>query len=151
MTNRLLTVTASLLLLSVRPAAQLGYLWSPDELTAKSVVVVMATPIRTVETGIKTDLSDLKPAFPVIELRTEFKVLSILKGDLPGPTFMLRHYRRDESRLGGGVIGGARALSVSESGGQYLLFLRRDSDGALIPTSGQVFPADSIFALRKAG
>jgi hypothetical protein len=150
MNNGLLTGTA-LLLLSVGPSAQIGYLWEPDELAAKSVVVVLATPVRTVETGIKTELSDLTPAFPVIELQTEFKVLAILKGVLPEPTFMLRHYRADVSRLIPGVVGGAGALSVADTGAWYLLFLRRDPAGALIPTSGHVFPADSVYTLRKAG
>jgi hypothetical protein len=149
MRNTLLAIP--LLLPLVGPSAQLGYLWSHDDLTAKSTVVVLATPIRTAETGVKTELNDLRPAFPVIELQTEFKVLSILKGELVGPTFTLRHYRADASRLKGGVIGGAHALSIAEVGAPYLLFLLRDSGGALIPTSGHVYPADSVFTLRKAG
>ena len=112
-------------------------------------IMVIATAIRTSETGIRTELRELKPAFPVIELQTEFKVLSIFKGDVPQQTFMLRHFRPDHSRRRDDVIGGAIALSVTERS-QYLLFLRRDEDKALIPASGHVFPGDSVIGLRKA-
>jgi hypothetical protein len=139
------------MLLSVRPAAQIGYLWSAEELRAKSDVVAIATPIRTTETETKTELRELQPPFPVVELQTAFRVLTILKGNAPQPILLLRHYRADESRLRSGVIGGARALSVSDLGSEYLLFLRRDRNGALIPTSGHVSPGDSVFVLRKAG
>jgi hypothetical protein len=112
-------------------------------------IVVIAASIRTSETGIRTELRELKPAFPVIELQTEFKVLSIFRGDVPQQTFMLRHYRTDHSRVRDGLMGGVHALSVSERS-QYLLFLRRDEDKALIPASGHVFPGDSVIGLRKA-
>jgi hypothetical protein len=149
--RRAILATAVVVLLSALPAAQIGYLWSPEELRAKSVVVAIATPVRTIETGVKTELRELKPAFPVIELRTEFKVLSILKGDPAQTTLAVRHYRRDDSRLPGGVINGAHPLSFAEPGSQYLLFLRQDQDQSFIPTSGHVFPNDSVFLLRKAG
>lgn len=150
MRSRAISVIAASLMLSIRPASQIGYIWSADELRTKSDLVVIATPIRTTESGIKTELHELQPAFPVVELQTEFKVLTILKGSASQPTFKLRHYRADTSRLGSGVINGAHALAISVVGTEYILFLRHDQKGVLDPTSGHVFPGDSVFVLRKA-
>lgn len=143
-------LVAALWLAATSSTGQVGYLWSPDELRVKSDVVVIAASMGTRATGVRSDLLELRPGYPVIELHTEFKVLSVLKGALAQGTFVLRHYRADPARLSGGTVGGAHPLPVV-SGGHYLLFLRRDAGEIFVPTSGQVFPADSVFTLRKAG
>lgn len=152
MRHRTLGLLAALISLPLG-SAQLGYLWSPDELRTESDLVVIAAAVATRDTGTRSEISDLRPPFPVVELQTEFTVLSILKGVLSRPTIVLRHYRADSDRLKGGVINGPHplVLPAGAPGTQYLLYLKRDPDGIFVPTSGQVFPGDSVFTLRKAG
>ena len=158
-----------LLLLRVEAAAQIGYVWSFDELRAQSEVVVIATPGATLDTGIKTELNDLRPPLPVVELNTEFKVLSLLKGNVSSATVVLRHYRLDTDRIRDGCLNCGSQLDFTTTGRMavscrsgdvsvqlptpcnYLLFLKRDARGVFVPASGQVFPGDSVFTLRRAG
>jgi hypothetical protein len=143
--------------------AQIGYLWSYQDLIAKSDVVVLATFAETRDTGLKSRLQGLTPGPPVIELRSEFHVVTVLKGALDGLLLTLRHFRLDRDALQGGCLNcGTRVdftaderpfchdarvgLRYTDCG--YLLFLKR-MDDVFEPTSGQVFPTDSIFALRK--
>ena len=58
--------------------AQIGYLWSFDELRAKADVVVIAEHIKTIDTTRRTDHPTLKPSLPVIELESAFNVLAVL-------------------------------------------------------------------------
>jgi hypothetical protein len=147
------------------PAAQLAYLWSFDELRTKSDLVVIAAWVNTVDTGIRTANADLKPPLPVIIMNTQFKILSVVKGTLKtGDTFVLRHYRLDTDRMPAGVINGGGSLRLpppppvtlvpapldAYPPEAYLLFLKRDVDGTFVPTSGQVWPDDSVFALRNS-
>jgi hypothetical protein len=158
-----------LLLLRVEAVSQMGYLWSFDELTAQSEVVVIATPGATQDTGIKTELDDLQPPLPVVELHTEFKVLSLLKGNVSSGTLLLRHYRLDTDRIRGGCLNCGSQLDFATTGRMavscrsgdvsaqlptpcnYVLFLKRGTMGVFVPTSGQVFPGDSVLLLRRAG
>ena len=158
-----------LVLLRAEAVAQIGYLWSFDELSAQSEVVVIATPGATQDTGIKTELSDLQPPLPVVELNTAFKVLSLLKGSISGATLLLRHYRLDTDRIRGGCANCGSQLDFATTGRMavscrsgdvsaqlptpcnYVLFLKRDAMGVFVPTSGQVFPGYSVLTLRRAG
>jgi hypothetical protein len=162
-------VVIGLLLWRAETAAQVGYLWSFDELTAQSEVVVIATPDATQDTGIKAELNDLRPPLPVVELNTEFKILSILKGNVSGTTLLMRHYRLDTDRIRGGCANCGSQLDFTTTGRMavscrsgdvsaqlptpcnYVLFLKRDAMGVFVPTSGQVFPGNSVFAVRRAG
>ena len=164
-----LCVVIALLLLRAETATQIGYLWSFDELTEKSVVVVIATPRATKDAGLKTELTELRPPLPVVELQTEFTVLSTLKGSVSGGTLSLRHYRLDTDRIRGGCPNCGTQLDFTETGRMavgcrsgdvspqlptlcnYILFLRRDAMGVFVPTSGHVSPGDSVFLLRRAG
>jgi hypothetical protein len=103
-----LGLLAALMLLQQNLSAQLGYLWSPDELRAKSDLVVIAVTVSTRDTGTRSEIRDLRPPFPVVEMQTEFRVLSILKGALTRDTLVLRHYRVDSDRLRGAVVNGLR-------------------------------------------
>ena len=164
-----LYLVIGLLLLRAETAAQVGYLWSFDELTAQSEVVVIATPGATQDTGIRTELSDLRPPLPVVELNTEFKILATLKGNVPGGTLVMRHYRLDTDRIRGGCINCGSQLDFTTTGRMavscrsgdvstqlptpcnVLLFLKRDTVGVFVPTSGQVFPGHSVLVVRRAG
>ena len=134
-------------------AGQIGYLWSFDDLRSKSDLVVIAAVVATRDTGIRTVINELQPPFPVVELNTQFKIVSVVKGTSSGEMLVLRHYRLDTDRLRGGVVNAARPLDFTTNGSaiEYLLFLKRDAGEIFVPTSGQVFPGDSVFALCKAG
>lgn len=133
----------------VSSVGQVGYLWTPEELRAKSDVVVVAAAMETRETGVRSELLDLRPPFPVVELVTEFTVLSVLKGEIASRTFLLRHVTPDRTRLPNGIVNGARPLPLTARE-HYLLFLRREAAPTFIPVSGHVSPSDSVFNLRKA-
>jgi hypothetical protein len=102
---RIGTAVAIGFVLAVGPAAdaQLGYLWTMDELKAKADLVVIAELRDTKDTGRRTDHPKLRPAFLVIEMQSEFEVLAVLKGDAPdtflssaaGTRVRLRYYRHD--------------------------------------------------------
>ena len=134
-------------------AGQIGYLWSFDDLRSKSDLVVIAAVVATRDTGIRTVINELQPPFPVVELNTQFKIVSVVKGTSSGEMLVLRHYRLDTDQLRGGVVNAARPLDFTTNGSaiEYLLFLKRDAGEIFVPTSGQVFPGDSVFALCKAG
>jgi hypothetical protein len=135
-------------------AAQIGYLWSFEERTSQADLVVIATPIVTRETDIRTTITDVQPPFPVIEMLTEFKIALILNGVPADSTIVLRHYRPDPERLGStGIVNGPHPLNFAtktEFAPHYLLFLNREVDGAFVPVTGQVFPEESVFLLRHA-
>jgi hypothetical protein len=127
---------------------QLGYLWSFEELTLKSDLVVVAERVSTQDTGVKTVNSDLQPALPVVEMRTDFKVLMVFKGKPSTSAVVLRHFRLDDDRIPARPLNAGSTLAFESGTGPYLLFLRAKSDG-YVPTSGQVFPTDSVYALKK--
>jgi hypothetical protein len=97
--NGLASVTIISLLAYGHVRAQGEYLWSVDELKAKSDLVVVARVTKTGDTGVKATVNSL----PVIEVKTDF------------------------------------------------MFLRRESDGLFVPTSGQLFPDASVFVLHNPG
>ena len=148
-----------------RPAdRQIGYLWTFEELKTKADLVVIAEFVATEETGRQTEHPELRPAFPVVELRTEFKVLAILKSDPSAPPsgsdgrIRVKHYRIDGERWrrlhpapqGGpppGLVNAGSALNFRESKGPYLLFLASRSGGVIEPLSGHTFPTDSVYLL----
>lgn len=158
-------VIVGLLLLESSGAGQLAHLWSFEELTAKSDIVAIAAYVATRDTGLKAELAELTPQLPVVELSTEFRLLVLVKGNA-ADTILLRHYRQDRARLPGGCLNCSSELNFAARGADrhcgpgtarppyfncaYMLFLKRDASGALVPTSGQVFPSDSVFALDSA-
>lgn len=151
--HRTLSYTAIVVWLFVRATviAQLGDAWTFDALRAKSDLVVIAERVSTSDTGIAAELTDLRPPFPVVEMHTEFKVLSTLQGTPLGMRLVLRHYRRDTDRLPGGVLNAPLGLDFTKGPtAVYLLFLTRESGDVYAPTSGHVFPEMSILALPRS-
>jgi hypothetical protein len=134
-----------------RPVAlrsQLGHLWSCEELTLKSDLVVVAERVSTQDTGVKTVNSDLQPALPVVEMKTDFKVLMVFKGRPLTSSVVLRHFRWDADRIHAPLVNAGSTLAFESGTGPYLLFLQAANDG-YVPTSGQGFPTDSVYALKK--
>jgi hypothetical protein len=143
---------------------QIGYLWTFDELTAKADFVVIAEPVRTEDTGVRTVHPGLQPDLPVAELRTTLKILSILKPDTRDKSapaeIGLRHYRIDVDELRRthrqppgapppGLMNAGSSLDFAGPPQPYLLFLKRIADGGYEPLSGHTFPTDSVYRLLK--
>jgi len=148
-------------------SAQIGYLWTIDELKAKADLVVIAELRATNDTGRRTDHPKLRPAFPVIEMESEFEVLTVLKSDARAASaaatrVTLKYYRHDLDRWQRehppqpglppqGAINSGSTLTFTSGHGPYLLFLARRPDGAYEPLSGHTFPTDSVYRLEKSG
>lgn len=147
--------------------SQIGYLWSFEELTSRADLVVIAAPGGTVDTGRRTEQPDAKPAVPVVELATQFKVVALLKADTRATSVdtsgvRLKHYRIDwdEWRRRNppqpglpplGLVNAGSVLDFTQDAGPYLLFLKRGAADMYEPLSGHTFPTDSVFLLRKVG
>jgi hypothetical protein len=145
--------------------AQIGYLWTYDELLEKAHVVVIARCLATRDTGSQPIHPGLPSGLPVVEMHTRFQLEAILKTTDPhpvglGPEFRLRHFRLDMDRWRRdhpaepgmpppGLLGGIGALTLLE-GRSYLLFLTKPADGLHEPLSGVTFPTDSVLLLEKS-
>ena len=147
--------------------SQIGYLWSFEELTARAELVVIAEPGGTDDTGRRTEHLDVKPAVPVVEVATRFKVVALLKPDTRATSVdtsgvRLKHYRIDwdEWRRRNppqpglpppGLVNAGSVLDFTRDAGPYLLFLKRGAGDWYEPLSGHTFPTDSVFLLRSVG
>ena len=130
---------------------QIGYAWTFSELAAKSDVIAVAAWIQTTNTDVRTTITEnISPGLPSVELNTDFKVLTVFKGNESLSRITLVHYRLDTDRLQGGCINCGTHLDFG-GGPVYLLFLKQDPDGRYAPTSGQVFPDSSVMLLPKNG
>lgn len=120
--------------------ARLTREWTFQEMFAKSDLVVIATPIATVQTTEHTALPDLSPAVTVSGLNTEFQVRLVLKGDQKIKKCVLHHYELDHQAC---LINGPELLTFNSQmwGPHYLLFLTKEPDGRYAPVTGQTDPA----------
>ena len=146
-------------------AAQIGYLWTYDELLQRAHVVVIARCLATLDTGSQLSHPGLAPGLPIVEMHTRFQLEAILKtaGQNPaglGREFRLRHFRLDMERWRRdhppepgmpprGLLGGLGGLALLE-GRSYLLFLTKPADGLYEPLSGFTFPTESVLLLDKS-
>lgn len=130
--------------------AQLGYLWSYDELLQESDVVVIGAWQSSTDTGHHGPHPEL--GYPVVEMRTAFEIEAILKNEgqslAVGGSLRLKHYRRDWERIKNGLVNGGSVL-VFEQDRHYILFLAPAMDGLYEPRSGHTFPADSVLRLDQ--
>jgi hypothetical protein len=146
-----------------RPSFYVGYLlgqllktrivattWDGRQLWTTPQMMKLSNLPATTGVALFSSWARRRPAAGVVELNTDFKVLSVLKGTPLRPTLVLRHYRQDTDRLPGPVLNAPLGLDFSRGPTTvYLLFLKRESDGFYAPTSAQVFPELSILALPK--
>src|SRR5690349_15123746 len=144
--------------------AQVGYLWTPEELTAKADAVVIVEVVTTRDTKRTHHLS-MRPPLPVLEVEAELRVLAWLKppasaAPLPS-TVRLSYFRRDEEQWQRenpappdgpprGLVNAGSTLVLTAGRTRYLAFLTRASDGRYQPLSGQTFPATSLLRLCDA-
>ena len=158
-------VLAGVALGCARPAwAQVAYLWTPDELTAKADAVVIVEVVATHDTK-RTHHPSLRPTLPVVEVEAELRVLAWLKppaGPAPPPSVLrLSYVRHDEERWRRenpatadapprGLVNAGSTLVLTAGRSRYLAFLSRGPDGRYQPLSGQTFPATSLLRLCEA-
>lgn len=144
--------------------AQVGYLWTPEELSAKADAVVIVEVVTTRDTK-RTHHPSLRPPLPVVEVEAELRVLAWLKppagtASLPS-TLRLSYIRRDENQWRRenpapddgpppGLVNAGSTLVLTPGRSRYLAFLSRASDGRYQPLSGQTFPATSLLRLCEA-
>jgi hypothetical protein len=144
--------------------AQVGYLWTPEELTAKAHAVVIVEVVATRDTK-RTHHPSLRPMLPVVEVEVEIRVLAWLKppaGSAPLPsTLRLSYFRRDDEQWRRenpttadapprGLVNAGSTLALTGGPSRYLAFLSREPDGRYRPLSGQTFPATSLLRLCEA-
>jgi hypothetical protein len=158
MTRLLIAALFVLLATPFAADAQIGYLWTFEERQAKADLVAIAEPIATKDTGRRTVHPSLKPDLPVVELETELRVLTTIKGHSE-PNIRLKHYRIDmeewRRRNGGnaGLVNSGTELSFDTAAGRkpaYLLFLIDTGGGQFEPLSGHTFPTETVFRLTPA-
>jgi hypothetical protein len=133
--------------------AQLGYLWSFDELTTKADCVVIAEHARTHDSGRRATHPELTPAYPVIELETALKLLAVLKPcgrtELKAGTVVtLKHYTPDRERMPSGLMNTGSHLTLTP-GAAYLMFLKHSEGTVFEPLSGHTFPTSSAYPVSK--
>lgn len=150
----------------VMPAfAQVGYLWTPQELTAKADVVAIVEVISVQDTGRTQGHPTLRPRLPAVEMEAELRVVAWLKpsaGSDPAPNMLrLRYFRHDmeqwqrehPSAAGGSppaLVNSGSTLRLTPGRTQYLAFLSRAADGRYEPLSGHTFPTTSLRRLCEA-
>lgn len=145
--------------------AQVGYLWTPEELTAKADIVAIVEVITTRDTGRTQSHPSLRPRLPVVEMEAELRVVAWLKpsaGSESSPnTLRLMYFRHDmeqwrrENPSPPGVpppalVNSGSTLQLTPSRTRYLAFLSRATDGRYQPLSGHTFPTMSLLRLCEA-
>jgi len=161
---RLAIVTAIAIGWVMPASAQVGYLWTPEELTAKADVVAIVEVIATRDTG-RTQSPSLSPRLPAVEMEAELRVLAWLKpsgGIQPSPnTLRLIYFRNDVEQWRRenppppgtpprGLVNSGSTLHLMGARARYLAFLSRAADGRYQPLSGHTFPTTSVLRLCEA-
>ena len=144
--------------------AQLEYLWTPEELTAKADVIAIVEVIGTRDTGRTQSHPSLQPRLPVVEMESELRMLALLKAPAAGEkldTLRLMYFRldmeqwqRENPTLPGmpprGLVNAGSTLQIAPSPTRYLAFLTRIADGQYEPLSGHGFPTTSLLRLCES-
>jgi len=147
--GRLVVAGVALHLCAGACEAQVGRLWSPEDLLAESDVVAICEHLDTVATGVKTLHPELRPGLPALEVESRLKVLASLEGNVAGPELSILHYWLDWERLPGGVVNGGTELRFVDAPGPYLVFVKKTPGGSYRPTTGYTFPDASAMRLVK--
>jgi hypothetical protein len=139
--------------------------WAYERLFKESDLVVIAQPIRSEDSAERTKDNLWKAEF--IGVETSFKVLHTVKGAAVKSELTLLHYRTDSLIEDGPSLVSFRTRGISytiskrlEEGeaeasterakiaisgpAEYLLFLKKRSDGRFEPVTGQTDPSFSV-------
>lgn len=143
--------------------AQVGYLWTPQELTAKADIVAIVEVISVQDTGRTQSHPSLSPRLPVAEMEAELRVLAWLKpsaaSDSAPSTLRLMYFRhnveqwrREHAQPNGALpalVNLGSTLQLTPGRTRYLAFLSRSADGHYEPLSGHTFPTTSLLRLGE--
>jgi len=116
-----------------RLIASLSY----EDVLEKADAIVIAKPIATTGTSEKMILPNISPSISVVGVTTEVKVLSTLKG-AKLKILELHHYRLKD--INQPIRNGPLLLDFDSQSGQYLMYLKKESDGRYAPVAGQTDP-----------
>jgi hypothetical protein len=140
-------------LLAFPAFARLGWYPDFDELTKKSDVIVIAEDIGVRDLSETSVLPNIQPDIKVVGVETAFKVVTILKGEMP-KTFVLHHYRLPIAQAHGYITmlnGPGLVTFLGGNQQRYLMFLNKEPDGRYSPGSGQTDPDCSIRPVGNEG
>ena len=116
-----------------------------------SDVIVIGHVLAVKETTDEATLPGLTPPIQVLGVDTTFRAESLLKGELTNTVFVVHHYRlRDTSTI---YNNGPLLMKFNRANRfrQYLMFLKRDTDGRYVPAGGQADAELSFRALLHPG
>lgn len=145
--------------------AQLGYLWTPQELAARADVVAVVEVAATRDTGRTSNHPSLRPRLPVVEMEADLRVLAWLKPSGPpdpaSRAVTLLYFRhavesgsREPSSQPGtaprGLVNAGTTLQLETGRSRYLVYLSRTADGRYEPLSGHTFPTTSVLRLCES-
>jgi hypothetical protein len=120
--------------------AQIGGILTMSDLEAKADVVVIAELRDTKNTGRQTNHPELRPAFPVIEMQSEFEILAVLKPNARDTSFAGPGWNADSghvlpARLGSVAAGPpARARSSTTRCREHRFFIELHGRRRPMPT-----------------
>jgi hypothetical protein len=150
-------VTVSLAVLPPLCHARVHQSWSYERLLREAQLVLIAQPLVSQDSG-HTD-SDNVWKVKLVGVKTTLKVRAVLKGQSPGETITLVHYRLPKGvkvqhgpslisfRLGPTVLETSTGARFGWGVTEYMLFLKKAKDGHFEPVSGQLDAEDAVRAV----
>jgi len=133
-----LLATLILLLTTTLTSARPVRIWTYQELTTASDLVVIATCTATADTKEEVNLPEM-PSLRVTGVETKFTILTVFKGDAKLKDLTLHHYRLTKNDIP--IVNGPMFANFDPKDTKpCLLFLIRQPDGRYTPTGGQVDP-----------
>jgi hypothetical protein len=137
---------------SFAPGRPIG-IWRYEDLLKEADLVVIAKAVGTADTedALKSDF-----AVEFVGMDTSFEVQGTLKGNAPGKLVVL-HYRikNGGSPPNGPMLVTFRTNAEAGKGGalslppEYLLFLKRRTDGRYEAVTGQIDPVLSVRSVTR--
>ncbi len=142
----LFAVCLSVGLASLCDARPVRY-WPYKQLTEEADLIVIATPIKTEETGERINLPGIvrnnKP-ISAVGINTIFTVLAVLKGDNDLENLVFFHLREAKPPETARVNPPLLVSFDPKKKNRYLLFLKCETDGRFSSLTGQTDPAGAV-------
>ena len=127
--------------------------WPVDKLFKESDIVLVVSHLSTRDATIgeaKAPFDDPDDQRMLTPIRSTLKTLIVLKGQYLEKEVLLNHHRFDWEKYGQKGIGNGPNLVVFEDTSKkpvpssYMIFLRRHSNGMLLPVTGMFDPRFSV-------
>lgn len=121
--------------------------WTYRELVEAAEVVAIVTPTRTKQRPEKAPLPDM-PSVTAQRVETELALVAVLKGTPADTKKLLLHHYVD-TRTGAIANGPLLVAFEPKDRLQYLVFLKKGSDGQYVAVTGQTDPMFSFEKLQQ--